>query len=203
MGVQADASNFNAGQTTSPGPDCAAVTPNLTLTSGHFFPLVEPVSDMTWPRPSRGHVYLCRGWPRGDHGGIVESVAGNTYYDLFGLQPTATPAEIKATYRRLIPRVHPDSGGTDALFHQVQEAYETLSDPAKRATYDRRMKHAPQGAGAGLRAAWDGADERHPPRARSSNAWRPHPGARLPRRQRRAERVRNLGARGWLRTQPR
>jgi hypothetical protein len=37
MGVQADALNFNAGQPTSPGPDCGAVTPNLTLTSGHFF----------------------------------------------------------------------------------------------------------------------------------------------------------------------
>jgi hypothetical protein len=37
MGVQADALNFNAGQTTSPGPDCGAVTPKLTLTSGHFF----------------------------------------------------------------------------------------------------------------------------------------------------------------------
>ena len=36
MGVQADALNFNPGQTTSPGPDCGAVTPNLTLTSGHF-----------------------------------------------------------------------------------------------------------------------------------------------------------------------
>lgn len=37
MGVQADALNFNPGQTTSPGPDCGAFTPNLTLTSGHFF----------------------------------------------------------------------------------------------------------------------------------------------------------------------
>ncbi len=37
MGVQADALNFNAGQATSPGPDCGALTPSLTLTSGHFF----------------------------------------------------------------------------------------------------------------------------------------------------------------------
>jgi restriction system protein len=96
-------------------------------------------------------------------------VAGSTYYDLFGLPSTATPAEIKAAYRRLIPRVHPDSGGTDALFHQVQEAYETLSDPAKRATYDRCMKDAPQGARAGCRAEWGGADERHPPPRASSS----------------------------------
>ena len=37
MGVQADALNFNLGQTSSPGPDCGAFTPNLTLTGGHFF----------------------------------------------------------------------------------------------------------------------------------------------------------------------
>jgi hypothetical protein len=37
MGVEANALNFNAGQTTAPGPDCGAVTPSLTLTSGHFF----------------------------------------------------------------------------------------------------------------------------------------------------------------------
>jgi hypothetical protein len=36
IGVQADALNFYPGQTTAPGPDCGAVTPNLTLTSGHF-----------------------------------------------------------------------------------------------------------------------------------------------------------------------
>ncbi len=37
MGVQADGLNFSAGQATAPGPDCGAVAPNLTLTSGHFF----------------------------------------------------------------------------------------------------------------------------------------------------------------------
>jgi hypothetical protein len=37
MGVQANALNFNPGQTTSPGPDCGSVTPSLSLTSGHYF----------------------------------------------------------------------------------------------------------------------------------------------------------------------
>jgi hypothetical protein len=36
MGVAPDALNFNGGQATSPGPDCGALTPSLTLTSGHF-----------------------------------------------------------------------------------------------------------------------------------------------------------------------
>ncbi len=36
MGVQAGALNFNPGQATAPGPDCGALTPSLTLTSGQF-----------------------------------------------------------------------------------------------------------------------------------------------------------------------
>jgi restriction system protein len=107
-------------------------------------------------------------------------MANITYYDLLGLPSTATPAEIKAAYRRLSPKVHPDSGGTDALFHQVQEAYETLSDPTKRATYDRPISNAPLGAGTGGRAGrgvgWGAADMRRPPpRANFSNAWPPRP----------------------------
>ena len=135
---------------------------------------VRPYTVKLPPPPSMASPY---GRRRSNHGGIVESVAGTSYYDLLGLPPTATPAEIKAAYRRLIPKVHPDGGGTDALFHQVHEAYETLADPAKRATYDGCMKNAPQGADAGRMAAWGVADERRhpPPRASSSNAWRPHP----------------------------
>jgi restriction system protein len=96
-----------------------------------------------------------------------------TYYDLLGLPSTATPAEIKAGYRRLSPKVHPDNGGTDALFRQVQEAYESLSDPAKRATYDRLISNAPCGTGAGGRTAGWGAANMRQPAPRASSAWPP------------------------------
>lgn len=63
------------------------------------------------------------------------------YYAILGVAKTANAAEIKAAYRKLAGVVHPDresqAGGLMAL---VNEAYEVLIDPAKRAEYDRRPK---------------------------------------------------------------
>ena len=58
-------------------------------------------------------------------------------YDILELSPTAGLDEIKAAYRRLSTQVHPDRGGSGALFRLVREAYETLSDDSLRAEYDR------------------------------------------------------------------
>jgi molecular chaperone DnaJ len=62
-----------------------------------------------------------------------------TYYEILGVSPGASESEIKAAYRRLAREFHPDSGhpGDVARFREVQEAYETLSDPEKRGSYDR------------------------------------------------------------------
>jgi curved DNA-binding protein CbpA len=60
-----------------------------------------------------------------------------TLYDILELSPTAGLDEIKAAYRRLSTQVHPDRGGSGALFRLVREAYETLSDDSLRAEYDR------------------------------------------------------------------
>jgi curved DNA-binding protein CbpA len=60
------------------------------------------------------------------------------YYAILGVAKTSTAAEIKAAYRKLAGVVHPDreaqAGGLMAL---VNEAYEVLSDPKRRAAYDR------------------------------------------------------------------
>jgi curved DNA-binding protein CbpA len=64
-------------------------------------------------------------------------MADTTLYDILELSPTAGPDEIKAAYRRLSTQVHPDRGGSGALFRLVREAYETLSDDNLRAEYDR------------------------------------------------------------------
>ena len=63
-------------------------------------------------------------------------MAESSWYDILEVSPAATPAEIKSAYRRLAPRVHPDQGGSRALFRLVQEAYETLSDGVLRSEYD-------------------------------------------------------------------
>jgi DNA segregation ATPase FtsK/SpoIIIE-like protein len=63
-------------------------------------------------------------------------VADGSLYEVLGVAPTAAAQEIKTAYRNVVQRVHPDNGGPAALFRVVQGAYETLSDPARRAAYD-------------------------------------------------------------------
>ncbi|HEY7448485.1 MAG TPA: J domain-containing protein [Vicinamibacterales bacterium] len=61
-------------------------------------------------------------------------------YTILGLTHAATLAEIKRAYRRLARRYHPDinpgDGHAVVRFRQITEAYETLSDPARRQRYD-------------------------------------------------------------------
>ncbi|MEQ8850709.1 MAG: DnaJ C-terminal domain-containing protein [Phycisphaerales bacterium] len=85
------------------------------------------------------------------------------HYDILGIARSATQDEIKAAYRRLARKYHPDvNQDTDATkrFAEVQEAYEVLSDPEKKQVYDR-FGHVgpsggpgPQGAGGGQRYTW-------------------------------------------------
>ncbi len=64
------------------------------------------------------------------------------YYAVLGLKPDASEKEIKQAFRRLAHEHHPDRAGDDPAsaekFKSVREAYETLSDAARRAAYDRR-----------------------------------------------------------------
>ncbi len=64
----------------------------------------------------------------------------DTHYEVLGVEADATQADIKAAYRRLSRQVHPDQGGSGALFRKVTEAYETLSDPARRGAYDDLLR---------------------------------------------------------------
>jgi curved DNA-binding protein len=57
-------------------------------------------------------------------------------YEILGVAKTATPEEIKKAYRKLAAQHHPDRGGNTAKFQEIQAAYDTLSDPAKRAQLD-------------------------------------------------------------------
>jgi molecular chaperone DnaJ len=62
------------------------------------------------------------------------------YYEVLGLTRGATDAEIKRAFRALARELHPDVSDApeaERRFREVAEAYEVLSDPARRATYDR------------------------------------------------------------------
>jgi len=64
------------------------------------------------------------------------------HYSTLGVSKTATPDEIKKSYRKLASQHHPDKGGDKAKFQDIQAAYDTLSSPEKRQQYDNPM---PQG----------------------------------------------------------
>jgi curved DNA-binding protein len=58
------------------------------------------------------------------------------YYTTLGVSRTATQDEIKRAFRKLASQHHPDKGGDTARFQEIQAAYDTLGDSAKRQQYD-------------------------------------------------------------------
>lgn len=67
-------------------------------------------------------------------------MAEKDYYDILGVSKDASDDEIKHAYRKLSKKWHPDinkAPDAEAKFKEINEAYETLSDPQKRANYDQ------------------------------------------------------------------
>jgi DnaJ-class molecular chaperone len=59
-----------------------------------------------------------------------------SHYQTLGVAKTATPDEIKKSYRKLASQHHPDKGGDTTTFQKIEEAYRILSDPQQRQQYD-------------------------------------------------------------------
>lgn len=63
------------------------------------------------------------------------------YYELLGVSRDASPEEIKRAFRRLARETHPDANpddpGAEHRFREIAQAYEVLSNPQRRAAYDR------------------------------------------------------------------
>ncbi|MBS1716254.1 MAG: DnaJ domain-containing protein [Armatimonadetes bacterium] len=85
------------------------------------------------------------------------TVMAKNYYDILGVPRNADEKEIKAAYRRLARKFHPDVNPNDktaeARFKEIGEAHSVLSDPEKRKLYDQfggnweAMQHAQTGGG--------------------------------------------------------
>lgn len=67
-----------------------------------------------------------------------------THYDTLGVAPGASADEVKAAYRALARHLHPDRRAGDeraaSAMARVNEAWRVLSDPARRAAYDRELR---------------------------------------------------------------
>jgi molecular chaperone DnaJ len=63
--------------------------------------------------------------------------AARNYYDILGVPKTASADEIKKAFRKSARKHHPDAGGSEEKFKELNEAYEVLSDKEKRAQYDQ------------------------------------------------------------------
>jgi len=87
-------------------------------------------------------------------------MAKRDFYDVLGIGRSASPEEIKKAYRTKAKELHPDRNaddpGAEAAFKEVNEAYEALKDPEKKAAYDR-FGHAAFESGMGGGAASRGA----------------------------------------------
>ena len=64
------------------------------------------------------------------------------HYEILGVNPTASHEEIRAAYRRLAQRYHPDRAqGNESRFRRLQQSYEVLSHPILRRQYDAERRN--------------------------------------------------------------
>lgn len=64
------------------------------------------------------------------------------YYTILGIQPSADPDTIRRAYRHQATRHHPDRGGSHERMVEINEAWHVLSNPGKRAEYDKARRSA-------------------------------------------------------------
>jgi DnaJ-class molecular chaperone len=82
--------------------------------------------------------------------GQQQNQCDNKYYDLLGVSPNATEAELKSAYKKMAKKYHPDRNRDNIKeatekFQKIQSAYDMLIDPEKRKLYDQFGEDAVNG----------------------------------------------------------
>ena len=99
----------------------------------------------------------------------ASGAAAGTLYDELEIRPDATPKQVREAFRRLALKHHPDKArfaDSTARFIRISEAYDTLSSPEKRASYDAMSRrhsygsHSSGGSGSGSSRGGGGGAER-------------------------------------------
>lgn len=68
---------------------------------------------------------------------LADGHAAPVYYEILAVDTSASTDDVERAYRREMREHHPDRGGESRRAQLINEAYETLRDPARRRTYDR------------------------------------------------------------------
>src|SRR5712691_6889076 len=104
-----------------------------------------------------------------------------TYYEILGVTPDASAADIRRQFREMARKYHPDVQRDKEYGHrafvQISEAYHTLSDPSRRADYDLKLRDQARRQ-AGFPAPWPGARSRSECGRSPPRQWSVPPGPR-------------------------
>lgn len=82
-----------------------------------------------------------------------DSPAASTPYEVLGVSASVSDDELRKAYRRLLRHTHPDVGGSAAKFQAVQDAWERVGSPERRAAYDRNRFTGAEPATSGATSA--------------------------------------------------
>ncbi|KAK9138414.1 hypothetical protein Sjap_009008 [Stephania japonica] len=137
----------------NPGPCFLRVrfTPQITRPNFHLqqnpfnTPTKPPISLYRFHRFAPNSSLNDGGSAVADADAVDEEEEELSFYQLLGIPESVSSSEIKQAYKQLARKYHPDVSPPDRTeeytrrFILVQEAYETLSDPTRRALYDRDL----------------------------------------------------------------
>ena len=133
MLAQQDREAINAEVARRQGADGASANPDeLRMTLGRLESVAQKIGEAMYAQAARRRGQGLDPWP----------ASRRDYYEVLGVARDADAATLKRAYRELALRYHPDQNPdnpeAESHFKEVSEAYTVLSDPDKRARYDRR-----------------------------------------------------------------